>query len=561
MKLTWHIVLNDLRRLRLPLVLWTALLAAKLGLGAWLLWGNGAGFERVSATSFLLGAIEVVLGYVLVAWLIHGDLPTGTTAFWMTRPLSGRRLLAAKLGGLALIFGAVPLAMSLPWWLACGYGPRELALAAGETLVVQGVVVAVALPLAALTNEFSRYVMWTLVLVVALVATSMAMIVVPGMGAEGAAKAGLIATRSWLALALFLLGGGLAAMQQFCGRRLVRSIATLGSGAVVALAVLNYWPLDLSGKSTAFIDRPGRDAAGVSLALQSAWTKETKGVDAELNLALKLRGAPPNLVLIGQGVNHEWRWSDGTAIERTGWISGGWSYGPAMHALGVEPWKPNAEYEAYLAERRRQRGMPASPVREPGVRTTGIKLLPSIAARMRRDPPAYLLRAHFSLHRPVVAYERTPHAGESMTGDPHHARLVRIERNADRLAVAFVERQALLFWDVGTIEPGSGFRLRWGGWQLQPQYFLLNRLRGNAAEYSNREWHDARVATVGILWRKISFSAPRDYLGDGKFVAQSNWFDGVTLAKVVFREEERFTTELRVERFEIGKTATKEGAP
>ena len=41
MNLTWHIVKKDLRALRWPLVLWTLLIVAKLGMGVVLLTADG----------------------------------------------------------------------------------------------------------------------------------------------------------------------------------------------------------------------------------------------------------------------------------------------------------------------------------------------------------------------------------------------------------------------------------------------------------------------------------------------------------------------------------------
>lgn len=566
MNLTWHIVRNDLRRLRLPLALWTVLLVAKLGLGAVLMWsgaGAGAWFDRVGGTVYLLGAIEVLLGYVLVAWLIHGDMPTGTTAFWMTRPLSGLRLLAAKLAGLGLIFGVVPLIVTLPWWLACDYGPRELALAAGETLALHGIVVAFALPLAALTDEFGRYLMWTLVLVAAYIGISLTMVIVPGLGPFGSANAGLIATRGWLALALFLICGGVAAVLQFCARRLLFSFATVGAGVVVALVTLTYWPRDLSRK-TSTPDRPGSHAADISFALQSVGTtKPRQGEDAELYISLKLQGAPPGLLLAGGDSEQQWRWAGGPAIDRGGWIPGVWGKELALRSLGIAPEKPNLEYKAYLAERRLRNGLPAMPesrFNDPTVRTVRVKVPQSIAARMRQEPPFYRLRAQLSLHRPEVVAEQPPRVGDRLARDSDHARLAQVERRGGGLVVATIEHRPLLLWDgLDQLEPMGAFYRR--GWQMGPHYFLVNRGRGNATEsYGGQGWRAARVGTVGILWRPMSFNSPRDYLGDGKWVEQPGWLDGATLAKVVFREEERFTTELRVERFDLAKLANKEGA-
>ena len=43
------------------------------------------------------------------------------------------------------------------------------------------------------------------------------------------------------------------------------------------------------------------------------------------------------------------------------------------------------------------------------------------------------------------------------------------------------------------------------------------------------------------------------------FAEESDWFEGVTLAKLALREQERFTKELAVERFELSGIASGEG--
>jgi hypothetical protein len=100
MKLLWHIAWKDFRRLRWLIGLFAAVIAVKLGLGAGLLWANDDAWFRflVECGNWVIG-LEVLLGYALVAALIHEDRTIGASAFWMTRPISGGRLLAAKLLG------------------------------------------------------------------------------------------------------------------------------------------------------------------------------------------------------------------------------------------------------------------------------------------------------------------------------------------------------------------------------------------------------------------------------------------------------------------------------
>jgi hypothetical protein len=100
MNLTWHIIKKDLRALRWPLLLWTLLIVMKLGAGALLLTADGTEGDSwilsLDAAAKILAALEV-LSFILVAALVQEDPLVGTTAFWVTRPISGGRLLRAKL--------------------------------------------------------------------------------------------------------------------------------------------------------------------------------------------------------------------------------------------------------------------------------------------------------------------------------------------------------------------------------------------------------------------------------------------------------------------------------
>ena len=91
MNLTWHIVKKDLRALKWPLGLWILLIIAKLGVGVALLNADGTEgiewFNKMDALAKVLAAFEFV-SFVLTAAIIQQDLLVGTTAFWMTRPIS-----------------------------------------------------------------------------------------------------------------------------------------------------------------------------------------------------------------------------------------------------------------------------------------------------------------------------------------------------------------------------------------------------------------------------------------------------------------------------------------
>jgi len=169
MNLTWHIVKKDLRRLRWPLAGWGTLLLLRIGLGVRLKYGAAPDpvlVERLQNFNNLFLTFQLVVAYVLVSVLIHEEPLLGAGAFWRVRPISGGRLLRAKLLGL-VAFGLVPEVVSLPWWLTNGLSLRDLAWASLETVGLHAVVILAALLVAVLTDGLPRFLAWTLVLIAA----------------------------------------------------------------------------------------------------------------------------------------------------------------------------------------------------------------------------------------------------------------------------------------------------------------------------------------------------------------------------------------------------------
>lgn len=137
MRLVWQIVWKDLLRFRWMLVLWAALIASKLVLGASLLWtSGGASMGHFLQVAFVADALQQLerIGALLLAAVVLEDPVVGNRAFWLTRPISGQRLLCAKFLLMATAFVALPLLVTIPWWLLCGSGGSEIAIAATRTL-------------------------------------------------------------------------------------------------------------------------------------------------------------------------------------------------------------------------------------------------------------------------------------------------------------------------------------------------------------------------------------------------------------------------------------------
>jgi hypothetical protein len=176
MTLTWHIFRKDLVRLSVPLALWTALMAAKIAFYASISGVLGAPspewLDRMmnGPELALRSLVEPLIAFILVGWMIYEDPVMGADAFWITRPISGPRLLAAKALGACLLFVALPVLINVPWWVACGFGAHQIVNAALPMAAEYALVVIVGMAAASATNAFPRFFLWTVAGIAAVLA-------------------------------------------------------------------------------------------------------------------------------------------------------------------------------------------------------------------------------------------------------------------------------------------------------------------------------------------------------------------------------------------------------
>ena len=246
MNLVWHIVKKDFIRLRLPLLLWTGLLLGGIFISERMFSSSSLEWEWFSRQFGIMGAITfawLVVSYILVAALGLEDSLVGSQIFWATRPISGGRLLAAKLLGAALFFILWPVVFTTPWLLWCGVGLSDVGHAALQVMTVQALLVLPALALAALAGQSSRFLLWTLVTMLAVPAgTGMVAYYLPKNLPQE-----LIYSRIILAGAIGLVTAGAVIWLQYRSRRLARSVIVTAAGAALALLIGFLWPWDVTG--------------------------------------------------------------------------------------------------------------------------------------------------------------------------------------------------------------------------------------------------------------------------------------------------------------------------
>jgi len=134
MTLVWHIVRKDFRRMAGPVAVWLgAVLAATLwlrtrrvgpetaDLGVLTNWIRSVGAFASFVAWVAAGGAVVLAGQ----WILE-DRVTGSDSFWLTRPISGRRLLAAKVLGAFSALVVVPALLLLGVLAASGGTAAEL---------------------------------------------------------------------------------------------------------------------------------------------------------------------------------------------------------------------------------------------------------------------------------------------------------------------------------------------------------------------------------------------------------------------------------------------------
>jgi hypothetical protein len=599
MKLTWHIVKKDLRRLWMPLALWALLVVAQVAVGMSLLWSDASAdpvwFDRMADYSRVLLGLDLLFAYVMIAALIHEDSLVGARVFWRTRPLAGGRLLGAKLLAAALMFGVLPVLIWLPWWLACHYGWRDVLGAVPEISGMHAVVVMAALLVATLTDTLGRFLAWTIMLVITLATLGITLLSLSHGSywwkSHGTFKIvestqGLVESRAVLIFAVLMAVIAIVVIQQFVARRPAWVFGQVLAGFVVAALIAMQSPWDWSvvwrpAQEFPKFEQSAKLAENITLSLDQArlWQspdETSKWRQSIVAVGLLAGGVPEGLEIYGRFSEQTWRWADGSRIYRVGGAFG--AAGSPLKVLGLSIQKTDPDYLQWLEERRLSR----SPDNESGpslfseIRISwggatglipGAPLTRAQAARIQAEPPAYTINAQFGLVQPEVQWELPLLSGDRHWLDRISLRIVQALEREDQLKnfstkkmqkvssmqVAVIESQPtscveglkalpplkdLADW----YEPNPIIR-EWTG------HRLVNRDRGNfAVGYGNQL--KVRIGTVELSQLTAEFQAPNDWRGDGQWESQPHWFEKVTLVKTTAHEVARFRRELTVARFE-----------
>ena len=249
MSLTWHIVLKDLRRLS-P---WLALLVAatllryaqacafELGLLDFKSlpqpWRDPDTFQGIDYFLHCLTLVATALG---AATLVHLDPLTGGNNFWVTRPISGLRLVAAKTLTILLAFAVLPFALQIGWWKYHQFSLANILPQLPFTTLPFIVVAFAALACGLLTRSLPAFLLTAFTIVIAGIAT---LIVLSRVHPITSSPESL--TRQCLQIAILTSAVIACIVAQYLTRRarLTISIAVTAALLCIATGTLWQWPL------------------------------------------------------------------------------------------------------------------------------------------------------------------------------------------------------------------------------------------------------------------------------------------------------------------------------
>lgn len=517
MSLTWHIVKKDLRRLAWPLALWLAFGVMRVVMALRLSHGDRvAGFEGLGYLTNTFAIIDGAVGFLLAAWLVMEDSLVSARAFWPTRPISGARLLGAKLWGAVLMFGVLPVLVMTPIWIGCGFSAGEIARAAGELSALNGIWILVALAMAAMTETSGQFLvrmLGGLPLGFYFLAKLTSM--------EG--KPGLQDSRLWVIAILLFATPVVVIVNQFLTRRAGRSWSLLGALMGLTLASALFWSWDFSpllirlGSRNVVRDHPQDRGIRFVLARAPEFISDDKGKQVVFSMEMSVNGASSgDFVSIDQ--------FEGVLV--------------ASDARKTEVYfsKKTAGVIEIANVARRLVGLPALAETE-GLNWSFQRRLTDgqraeVAGKeivLRGDVRAALMRGRVLGEMPLRLAAEV-RVGASVT------RIARIERDDKHVMLVIEERDTAR--------------------AVEDHYVLVNRRTGFNQSlaingYGRRE--TLRTNSIQLSQRQIAITPPMHEV-NGRMREVADWEDGAVLVKVRFTPERTLVRAFESAPFVLGPT-------
>ncbi|MBI5766339.1 MAG: hypothetical protein HZA93_00980 [Verrucomicrobia bacterium] len=456
-------------------------------------------------------AMQAVTGVLLAAHLILEDRVTGTTAHWLTRPISGGRMLAAKVVSGGLLFVLAPAVLMVPVWAAHGFSPGEVARAAGEFMAWQTGLTGLAFGFAALSKSLAQFFFAGLGTVVAVPVAAMVLQLMQNKRLLENAEA---ARTWWWLLAVLVVAFMIRVLlHQYFTRQTTRGWWTLAAGGVGLIALraiapdaMMQWAPPPRAK-TRVSELPGERFAG-EVAVKKIVTPFNR--DLPLAVFLTVGGAatggdflaPENSL----GVNVELpdRRRAGLAMSPGGL----WGEEAAKRIGGLTRDDGPVEWDM-------------------AARLGAVIDLPSVGSTASVTGNMTLARM-----RGRMLAEVPLRAGASGRSGSSELRVVGLGGAAERAEISVIleERDSLFVRDVG-LTAGRGERAM--DQSRRDVYLLVNRAGGICKCLHIVELGSANMGAMLVSARRLESTVPTQGEGRGR-VELPGWREGAVLMKVRF---------------------------
>jgi len=244
-----HLVRADLRHSWLPLAAWLVL-AVIVALIPCVV-PTLAGGDSLLLSSLELPIALVTIAYplallVLVVHVVQTHPVVGSSAFWMTRPISPRTLLASKLVFVGVAAVTVPMIIEIVRMIAHGVPWRTQLGVALNAAMSHAFLVALIMLGAAVTATMSRFLLLVGAVLVSLAVVITVLIVIGSRSAPAPSYVGWSnipdPTPIIVQSVLFVLGIGGALLAQYVMRSRVRTVVVAAVGIAASILASMFWP-------------------------------------------------------------------------------------------------------------------------------------------------------------------------------------------------------------------------------------------------------------------------------------------------------------------------------
>jgi hypothetical protein len=266
-------------------------------------------------TLAVLTGLQLTAAVGIIAQLIQNDPLVSTTAFWLTRPVSRRILLAAKSVFVLLFLIAVPLLAQSALLLLNGIALGDFFWLSLESVLKLGVLFIPIMVVAALTPNLSKFIVAGTVTILAVILGHIALMLWTDRldWPKGSLTLNFSQTLAAYLLAVFF--GLVVIVVQYLFRRTARTAVLAVLALVLVVATASLWPWDFFQPRERPLEE-SFDLGSVSVAVDfsRSYVRPGGGLP-EVMGELKISGVKPGFVVSPIEVRPTVRFKEGTAVE------------------------------------------------------------------------------------------------------------------------------------------------------------------------------------------------------------------------------------------------------